>query len=162
MDNLIIRPATVADAQAIGSLIMDLLPFLTVHADARGAEAFIANVGIDAQRRYLAQEGFRYHVALREEELVGVVAVRDNTHLFHLFIREALHGQGLGQRLWELARDDAMARGNPGNFTVKAARRAAGWYHRLGFVPDGEQLEHDGIVDVPMRWMKAGPEESGA
>lgn len=156
MDNPTIRPATVADARAIGSLIMDLLPFLTVHPDGQGAEQFIANVGIEAQRRYLAQHSFRYHVALRGDELLGVVAVRDNTHLFHLFIKESLHGQGLGRRLWELARDDAMARGNPGNFTVKAAGRAAGWYERLGFVQEAERIEHDGIVDVPMRWQKQG------
>ncbi|GGY20967.1 GNAT family N-acetyltransferase [Massilia dura] len=156
MDNLTIRPATVADATAIGSLVLDLLPYLTVHPQGLGAEKFISNVGIDAQRRYLGQDNFRYHVALRGDELLGVVAVRDNTHLFHLFVREALHGQGLGQRLWQLARDEAIAKGNPGSFTVNAAGRAAGWYVRLGFVQVAERIEHDGIVDVPMRW------ESGA
>ncbi len=157
MDNLTIRPATVADAPAIGTLILDLLPYLTVHPQGLGAEKFIANVGIDAQRRYLGQDNFRYHVALGGNglpgsEVLGVVAVRDNTHLFHLFVKEALHGQGLGQRLWQLARDEALAKGNPGSFTVKAAGRAAGWYLRLGFVQVAERIEHDGIVDVPMRW----------
>lgn len=154
MDNLIIRPATTADAIAIGALVRDLLPFLTVHPQGLGAEKFIANVGIDAQRRYLGQDSFRYHVALRGDELLGAVAVRDNTHLFHLFIRAAVHGRGLGRRLWELARDDAIARGNPGSFTVNAAGRAAGWYLRLGFVQTAAPIEHDGIVDVPMRWTR--------
>jgi GNAT superfamily N-acetyltransferase len=154
MDNPTIRPATVADAPAIGSLVMTLLPYLTVHPQGLGAEKFIANVGIDAQRRYLGQDNFRYHVALHGDELLGVVAVRDNSHLFHLFIKETLHRQGLGRRLWELARDEAMARGNPGSFTVNSAGRATGLYLRLGFVPAGERIEHDGIVDVPMRWEK--------
>lgn len=152
MDNLTIRPATVDDAPAIGGLVLELLPYLTVHPRGLGAEKFIANIGIDAQRRYLGQANFRYHVALRGGELQGVVAVRDNTHLFHLFIKESQHRQGLGRRLWELARDEAMARGNPGAFTVNSAARATGLYLRLGFVPAGEPVEHDGIVDVPMRW----------
>ncbi|MBB3224282.1 GNAT family N-acetyltransferase [Pseudoduganella umbonata] len=156
MDNLTIRRATVDDAPAIGSLIHALLPYLTVHPLGLGAEKFIANVGIDAQRRYLGQDSFRYHVALRGEELLGVVAVRDNTHLFHLFIKETEHGKGLGRRLWELARDDAMARGNPGAFTVNSAASATGLYLRLGFVQAGEPIEHDGIVDVPMRWESVG------
>ncbi|WP_229427491.1 GNAT family N-acetyltransferase [Pseudoduganella albidiflava] len=155
-----IRPATVADASAIGSLILDLLPYLTVHPQGLGAEKFVANVGIDAQRRYLGQDIFRYHVALQGEHLLGVVAVRDNTHLFHLFIREAHHGKGLGRRLWEVARDDAMARGNPGRFTVNSARRATGLYLRLGFVQAGGPVEHDGIVDVPMRWEKPEDREN--
>jgi GNAT superfamily N-acetyltransferase len=154
MDNLTIRPATVDDAPAIGSLVLGLLPYLTVHPQALGAERFVANVGIDAQRRYLGQDNFRYHVALRGDELLGVVAVRDNTHLFHLFIRETEHGRGLGRRLWELARDEAIARGNPGSFTVNSAQRATGLYLRLGFVPAGSPVEHDGIVDVPMRWTR--------
>jgi GNAT superfamily N-acetyltransferase len=162
MDNLTIRLATVDDAPAIGSLILGLLPHLTVHPQGLGAEKFIANIGIDAQRRYLGQDNFRYHVALQGGELVGVVAVRDNTHLFHLFIKEAQHRKGLGRRLWELARDDAMARGNPGRFTVNSAGRATGLYLRLGFEPAGEPIEHDGIVDVPMRWEETGVQEDGA
>jgi GNAT superfamily N-acetyltransferase len=154
MDNLIIRPATVADAPAIGSLIQALLPYLTTHPQGLGAEKFIVNIGIDAQRRYLGQANFRYHVAFQDDTLMGVVAVRDNSHLFHLFIKETLHRQGLGRRLWELARDEAMANGNPGSFTVNSAGRATGLYLRLGFVPAGEPIEHDGIVDVPMRWTR--------
>jgi ribosomal protein S18 acetylase RimI-like enzyme len=156
IDNLTIRPASVDDADAIGSLILSLLPYMTVHPHGLGAEKFIANIGIDAQRRYLGQDNFRYHVALQGEKLLGVVAVRDNTHLFHLFIDESQHRKGLGRRLWELARDDAMARGNPGRFTVNSAGRATGLYLRLGFVHAGEESLHDGMVGEPLRWLAAG------
>lgn len=152
MNDLAIRLATPADATAIGSLILDLLPFLTLHPQGEGAEQFIANVGIDAQRRYLAQENFRYHVAYLGDELAGVVAMRDNGHLFHLFVRAALHGQGLGRRLWELARDEALARGNPGAFTVNSSDHAEPMYRRLGFEPTAPRAEHDGIAYIPMRW----------
>ncbi len=157
MENLTIRPATVDDADAIGNLIMDLLPFLTLHPDGEGAEAFIANVGIAAQRRYLAQDNYQYHVALREGALAGAVAMRDNSHLFHLFVAQALHGQGLGRQLWLLARDEAIARGNPGVFTVNASTHGMPMYLRLGFVATGPRVEHDGIADMPMQWVGTVP-----
>jgi GNAT superfamily N-acetyltransferase len=156
MERLPIRPASVDDADAIAALIADLMSFLTLHPEGHGADGFIASVGREAQRRYLAQPNFRYHVAHRGEgvdaALAGVVAMRDNGHLFHLFVHRDLHGRGLGRKLWELARDEAIALGNPGTFTVNASDHAVAMYRRLGFVPAAPRAEHDGIAYLPMRW----------
>ncbi|QGZ39160.1 acetyltransferase (GNAT) family protein [Pseudoduganella flava] len=154
MEGLAIRRAGIDDADAIGALIADLLPFLTLHPDGRGAAGFIASVGAPAQRRYLAQPNFRYHVAADGGSAMpaGVVAMRDNGHLFHLFVRRDLHGRGLGRQLWEFARDEAIALGNPGTFTVNASDHAVAMYRRLGFVPAAPRAEHDGIAYLPMRW----------
>jgi GNAT superfamily N-acetyltransferase len=151
----VIRPATPADGPAIGALILDLLPFLTLHPQGLGAEKFIASIGAAAQQRYLGQPNFRYHVVSSHDGLLGVVALRDNAHLFHLFVRQALHGRGLGRQLWELARDEAIALGNPGSFTVNASDHAAPMYRKLGFEPAAPRVEHDGIAYLPMRWQRA-------
>lgn len=157
MEQLTIRPAGIDDADAIAALIADLMPFLTLHPQGLGADGFIASVGPQAQRRYLAQPNFRYHVAHHVAAhagaaLAGVVALRDNGHLFHLFVHRDLHGRGLGRQLWELARDEALALGNPGMFTVNASDHAVPMYRRLGFVPAAPRAEHDGIAYLPMRW----------
>jgi len=153
MDNaIVIRPGTVADAPSVGALVMDLLPFLTVDPEGRGAESFVANIDATAQARYLAAPTFRYQLALHGDALAGFVAMRDNGHLFHLFVSRALHGQGLGRRLWELARDEAVALGNPGVFTVNASDHALAMYTRLGFVASGPREEQRGIAWTPMRY----------
>jgi len=151
MKNLILRAGTVADAPAVGALVMDLLPFLTIDPQGRGAESFVANIDAAAQERYLAAPAFRYQLAWRGNALAGFVAMRDNGHLFHLFVDRALHGQGLGRRLWELARDEALALGNPGVFTVNASDHALAMYTRLGFVPTGPREEQRGIAWTSMR-----------
>jgi len=155
MDNaIVIRPGTVADAPIVGALVMDLLPFLTVDPQGRGAESFVANIDAAAQARYLAAPSFRYQLAWRGNALAGFVAMRDNGHLFHLFVDRALHGQGLGRRLWELARDEALALGNPGVFTVNASDHALPMYVRLGFMPVGPREEQRGIAWTPMRLVR--------
>lgn len=148
---IVIRPGTVADAPLIGALVLDLLPYLTVDPAGQGAEAFVVNIDAAAQARYLAMPSFRYRLAWRGDTLAGFVAMRDNGHLFHLFVDRALHGQGLGRRLWELARDEALALGNPGVFTVNASDHALAMYTRLGFVPTGPREEKNGIAWTPMR-----------
>ena len=149
-DSLVIRPGTVADAPIVGALVMDLLPFLTVDPQGRGADAFVASIDATAQARYLATPAFRYRLALRGDTLAGFVAMRDNGHLFHLFVSRDLHGRGLGRRLWELARDEALALGNPGIFTVNASDHALPMYTRLGFVPTGPREEKNGIAWTPL------------
>lgn len=52
----------------------------------------------------------------------GVVGVRDNSHLYHLFVAKPFQGCGLGRRLWEHAKAQYLAAGNPGVFTVNRAR----------------------------------------
>ncbi len=154
MHNIAIRPATVADAPALGAMVLDLLPYLTVHPQGLGAEEFITHVDAAAQLRYLRQPNFRYRLALRYGALAGFVALRDNSHLFHLFVGRPWHGQGLGRRLWELARDEALAAGNPGQFTVNASDHALPMYARFGFAPTGPRETQRGIAWTPMRWQQ--------
>jgi ribosomal protein S18 acetylase RimI-like enzyme len=80
------------------------------------------------------ESGYRYHIAEEDGELAGVVAVRDNSHLYHLFVSERFQGQGLARRLWEVAKTASLSAGNPGLFTVNSSRYAVGMYENFGFV----------------------------
>jgi GNAT superfamily N-acetyltransferase len=146
-----IRPAVAEDAPAISALILSLQPYLTIEPDGTGAEEFLVSLAPDIIRRNLQADNYHYHLAVDGDALAGVVALRDNTHLFSLYVGSAWHGQGIGKRLWEVARDGALARGNPGSFTVNASAFAAGMYRHLGFRDAGEMAEMHGIRFIPMR-----------
>lgn len=146
-----IRPATVGDAAVISALILGVSRFFTLHPDGEGAEAFLATVSAEAIGGYLASPAYAYLVAEEEGVLAGVVAVRDNTHLYHLFVAPAFHGRGLARQLWGAARDAALRAGNPGEFTVNSSIYAIPVYERFGFVPTGPRLEQNGIAFLPMK-----------
>jgi len=146
-----LRPADAADASAISGLILSLQPYLTIEPDGSGAEEFLVSLSPDIIRRNLQDEKYCYQLAFDGEALAGVVAVRDNTHLFSLYVGSPWHGQGLGKRLWEVARDAALARGNPGSFTVNSSTFAEAMYRHLGFGATGPVAEMHGIRFIPMR-----------
>jgi GNAT superfamily N-acetyltransferase len=145
MMNLIIRPARVIDAPAISALICDLLPFMTLDPAGAGAERFISGMRMPAIASYVLDERYRYLTAWLDEQLAGVVALRDGSHLFHLFVARGLQGQGLARQLWEAVRDDRIG------FSVNSSVHALPMYEKFGFAASGPRVEADGIAYVPMR-----------
>jgi GNAT superfamily N-acetyltransferase len=146
-----LRFATPDDARAISALIVDLQPFLTIAPDGAGAEQFMATVQPEIIAANLRADNYRYQLALQGTALAGVVAVRDNAHLFNLYVAKQFHGHGLGRQLWEAARDDALERGNAGSFTVNSSAYAEQVYRRWGFEPTAPVQEQHGLRYIPMR-----------
>lgn len=153
-----IRFATLDDVDPIRALITSLLPMMTIHPNGEGAEQFIESFGVPAMQRYISAPNFRYQLAMLNGGLAGVVAVRDNSHLFHLFVAQHLHGQGIGKKLWQAAWNDARSLGNPGQFTVNSSMGALEMYKHWGFEPAGGPIQQHGIAYVPMRLR--GPEQA--
>jgi GNAT superfamily N-acetyltransferase len=145
-----IRFATPDDAPAIHALIMTLQPMLTIAPDGEGADQFLASVQPEVIAANIRAENYRYQLALVGGTLAGVVAIRDNTHLFNLYVAQPCHGQGIGRRLWQSAREDAQQRGNPGRFTVNASAYAERMYLKWGFRPTDAMQEQHGIRYLPM------------
>lgn len=146
-----VRPATAADAGAISALILGLANvFLAPPPDRVAAAAFLATITPEAMATRLADGAFRYHVAEANGAVVGAVGVRDDSHLYHLFVASEAQGQGLGARLWRAAFADAVARGASGAFTVNASLNALAVYRHLGFVEAAPAVYTEGLAFVPM------------
>ncbi|WP_295756125.1 GNAT family N-acetyltransferase [Undibacterium sp.] len=140
-----IRSATIADAEEISALIVELsAPFYT-SATRAGAEPFLASVNTEAQCRNLSASNFSYYIAESSGELAGVVALRDNSHLYHLFIAAPFQHAGLATQLWGTVKAEALAAGNPGQFTVNSSLNAVPVYERFGFVRKGDVQYMHGI-----------------
>jgi GNAT superfamily N-acetyltransferase len=146
-----ITRANIDDAEAISQLIHGLVHHFTVDPQGRGAEAFLKSAEAGAIRGYVAAPDFSYFVARDAQRLVGFVGVRDNAHLYHLFVEPSRQGHGLGRQLWERAKSWAIAEGNVGGFTVNSSPNAIPVYERFGFRATGTRTEMNGIAFVPMR-----------
>jgi GNAT superfamily N-acetyltransferase len=101
--------------------------------------------------------GIVYHVAENDNRIVGFVALRDNRHVFHMFVDKACHRQGIAAALWQRVRETALAAGNPGEFTVNASNYAVPVYEKMGFVRTAEMQCKNGIYFNPMLLAQSHP-----
>jgi GNAT superfamily N-acetyltransferase len=146
-----VEPATVSDAAEISALIVELSEPFYLLPSREGAEPFLSSVSAEAERGYMSAGNFSYYVAKSNNRLAGIVALRDNSHLFHLFVAKAFQGKGLASQLWRVAKAEAQQAGNPGEFTVNSSLNAVPVYERFGFVRQGEVQRMHGIFFQPMR-----------
>jgi ribosomal protein S18 acetylase RimI-like enzyme len=139
-----------ADVPPVAALFEALaLEHIAHEFDARARERFLATNNESGIRGFV-QRGFRYHVAESDGRIVGFVGVRDNQHLYHLFVANDFQRQGVARHLWMIAREQCIASGNPGTFTVNSSNAAVAVYERLGFVRSGPMKNDDGVLYNPM------------
>jgi GNAT superfamily N-acetyltransferase len=146
-----IRLGTPTDAAAVSAFVTPIVQRFIAHEFEPDAQTrFLETFTPSAINGYF-EKRYRYHIAESEQAIVGVVATRDNCHVYHLFVAESLHGSGLGRRLWLAASQASRAAGHNGDFTVNSSRFAVGFYERLGFDRDGPAHDFGGIISFPMR-----------
>lgn len=151
MPQISIRPAHIEDAVRIAELVAAVASrFILPDFSPEGCRRVLEEHAPDSIARRMA-EGFRFHVAESHGELVGVVGVGRNSHLFDLFVAEAHQRRGLGRRLWEVAQAQCLELGNPGEFTVNSSKYAVPVYQRFGFVATGPLQVKQGVQFVPMK-----------
>ena len=145
------REGSPADAEAIAGLIASFQSELTDDPSGVGADEFFASVSLQAEREYLASERYRYLVAYSDCQLAGFIAIRDSSHLFHLFVERLYQRQGIARRLWDRALRELCVAGSNGAFTVNSSHSAVPVYEAFGFVPAGRIQSVHGISFLPMR-----------
>lgn len=146
-----IRTATSHDATAISTLIRSVAHYFTLHPQGLGAESFLKTLAIEAIDGLIQAANFRYFAGFIGDDLAGVVAMRDDKHLYHLFVSPQFQRQGVASQLWAHAKADALRRGNSGEFTVNSSPFAVPVYASFGFVAMGDKVETNGIAFVPMK-----------
>ena len=146
-----LRAATTKDSESISKLVCRLSAKYIAGEFSQQGETFLLESMTPAAIEKYIQSGYRYHVAEEEKQLVGVVAVKDNSHLYHLFVAQDYQRQGIATSLWQLAKQTCLEDGNPGEFTVNSSTYAQDVYKRLGFVAQSGPREKNGVIFIPMK-----------
>ena len=88
-----------------------------------------------------------FYGAYVDDDLVGLLATRGNSHIALFFVEPCLQRQGIGRALFTAARDacvsDAM--------TVHSSPYAVEIYKKLGFHAISHEQTQDGIRFTPMK-----------
>jgi ribosomal protein S18 acetylase RimI-like enzyme len=145
-----IRAATIDDAESISQLVTSLArEYIACELSPEGASRLLNSLSLESIRNYF-KSGYKYYVAESGSVLAGVVATRDNRHLYHLFVAESFQRRGLARRLWQVAQAPCLAAGTR-EFTVNSSRNAVAVYERFGFIRQSESQDTGGVVSVPMK-----------
>ncbi len=141
-----IRVANKYDVSNICSLVSSLSHFYLEScemelpnwfAETLTTEAFLSRIQSD---EYL---NFVYEV---QGEVVGYLALKGNSHLYHLFVSESYQGKGISRCLWSHAITKCIAE----IYTLRSSLFAVPIYKKFGFKVVGEAGEKDGIGFQPM------------
>lgn len=146
-----IRTTTITDAKKISEIIRSLSQPFFAFPDGRGAEGFLDSISERAVAGYIGRDNFAYYVGEEQGEIIGAIALRDNKHLYHLFVSASCQRRQVGRQLWEHARTKAMRSGNPDEFTVNSSINAVPVYKAFGFEPVSEMKQANGISFLPMK-----------
>ncbi len=96
-------------------------------------------------------EGHSLIVAEEGNRLVGMLDVRDGSHIALFFVDADRHGRGIGRSLLGHAIERCcVVDPDVRTVTVNSSPWAVPVYERLGFVAVGPESEHKGIRFVPM------------
>lgn len=150
-EQLTIRKAYSADASHISELICKVARCFNSSASGEVAPWFLTSVTPFAIADHIADTKFNYLVGFLGQALAGVIALRDTTHVHHLFVAPEFHRQGVAAKLWEHAKADAIAQGNKESFLVRSSEYAVPVYERFGFHVVGARAEKDGVIFVSMK-----------
>jgi ribosomal protein S18 acetylase RimI-like enzyme len=154
-----IRRATVADARDVSELITSLLHYRSPDTSIPAPPEFMAHFRPDALAQVIASRNYRYHVAVSLDRLLGVIGVRDNRHLLHLFVAPSHHRRGIARALWEAARSAVLDEVPEVEMTVRSSVYAVEVYRHFGFAVVGPRVDGP-VTFVPMKATFRAPDRA--
>src|SRR5438046_130936 len=99
-----IRKGKIQDVAKVSSLLLELSEeFIAAEFSETGKQNFLREFTAEKIAEKMSADNFNFDLAEDDGDLIGVVAVRDHTHLFYLFVAKS-QKRGISKILWERAR----------------------------------------------------------
>lgn len=127
--------------------------FLRYEADVyttEGVKNFENFITDTTLHRMFVMGAYQMFVAVADGKIVGMITLRDSTHISLLFVDARYHRQGIGRALLEYLKDYMLQEMGVRRVTVNASPYGVGFYHRLGFCDLRPEEKKDGIIYTPM------------
>ena len=154
MDNIEVRgPLGPEYASAVSALVRRVfLRFEAPDYPPEGVDTFFAFTDPDLMAFSMNSGMQKVGGCFDESMLIGVVALRDTSHISLLFVESTRHKQGIGKTLmdWAFAQAKAACPEKEFTMTVNSSPYARYFYEKIGFTADGGEMVKDGIRFIPM------------
>lgn len=146
-----IRRAKLEDAAEIGSVILCAGETGKEDFDDAGWNGFVNLTGLESVRKRLQKQEYLTLCYSKNDNIVGVIAIRDLRKIDQLFVLPGMRRQGVANKLWIMAKEICLRDGNSGEFNVKSSSHAIPVYEKFGFRIIGDKVVQDGVSCTPMR-----------
>ena len=137
-----IREATRTDAPALHAILSGLADYYFEKAT---PQWFIDVSTVAAFEARLCHSEYAHWLAACGNQVVGYVAFKRPAHVYHLFVNEAFHRQGIALRLFQTALVGLFPSGHVPEITVRSSIYAVPFYQRLGFLLVGQKQYSRGL-----------------
>lgn len=130
--------------------------FLRFEADVyspQGVKNFENFITDSTLHRMFVMGAYQLFVAVEGSKLVGMITLREASHISLLFVDEAYHRQGIGRRLIGYLADYLRTEVGAGRMTVNSSPYGVGFYHKMGFRDIRPEEMKDGIIYTPMEFI---------
>lgn len=130
--------------------------FLRFEADVyspEGVRHFADFITDTTLHRMFVMGAYQMFVALDQGRIVGMITLRNATHISLLFVDERYHRRGIGRALMKHLTNYLLTEVGAAYVTVNASPYGVGFYHRLGFKDLRPEEEKDGIIYTPMKFI---------
>ncbi|MCP4412827.1 MAG: GNAT family N-acetyltransferase [Gammaproteobacteria bacterium] len=152
-----IKKAKETDTAAISSLILN-----TAKAHIRdeftddGWELFQRLFSEDCQRELLRNKQYYFLIAEHHKQIIGMLALKDSSHIFQFFISTGWQKQGVGLMLWkyylQTLKASKLSKNHFNTITVNASDFGRGFYLKLGFEIAGKRQMKKGVYFNPLHY----------
>lgn len=103
--------------------------------------------------RMFVMGAYQLFVALDCSKIVGMITLRDLTHISLLFVDEAYHRRGVGRALMGYLADYLRTEVGAERMTVNSSPYGVRFYHKMGFRDMRPEETRDGITYTPMEFI---------
>lgn len=146
------RKTELSDIQAISNLVNRVFnEYVGPGYSDEGCTVFHKFMEPEAILERYKSGNFPLWVGVVNTEIVGTIGLRNWEHICLLFVDEKFHKLGIAKRLFQLAKDEAIAIKQITEITVNSSPYAIEVYKKLGFKALDEEQVQDGIRYIPMK-----------
>lgn len=137
--------------EAMEMVYRTFLEFDAPMFSAEGIEHFREYISDSVLKRMFEAGSFQVIAAYSGTKIIGVIALRNDSHISLLFVDSRYHRRGIGRRLVAELSEYVRIKLKGGFLTVNSSPYAVEFYRRLGFQPLDHSLSENGITYTPMK-----------
>ena len=130
--------------------------FLRFEADVyspQGVKNFENFITDSTLHRMFVMGVYQMFVAVKDSKIIGMITLRESSHISLLFVDEAYHRQGIGRGLIGYLADYLRTEVGAWRMTVNSSPYGVGFYHKMGFRDIRPEEMKDGIIYTPMEFI---------